>query len=125
MKKIFQILIIVAAGLVMNSCYYDEIQEAIIPELPTDPEDPNFVEIKFGADIQPIFTESCIQCHNASRNPDLRAGFAYSSLVPEYVIADDADASQLYNKLAGGHQNLAQTKITLIKTWINQGAKNN
>lgn len=125
MKKIFQILIIVFAGFVMNSCYYDELQEKVIPELPTDPTDPNYVEIKFGTDIQPIFTSNCILCHNASRNPDLRAGFAYSSLVPEYVIANDAAASQLYNKLAGGHQNLATDKITLIKTWINQGAKNN
>ncbi len=125
MKKIFQILIIVFAGLVMNSCYYDELQEKVIPELPTDPDDPNYVEIKFGADIQPIFTSNCILCHNDSRNPDLREGFAYSSLVPEYVIAKDADASRLYIKLAGGHQNLATDKISLIKTWINQGAKNN
>jgi hypothetical protein len=125
MKKIFQILIIVCAGLVMNSCYYDELQVRPIPELPTDPDDPDFVEIKLGADIQPIFTADCISCHNASRNPDLREGFAYSSLVPEYVIANDADASHLYNKLVGGHQNVATDKLTLIKTWINQGAKNN
>ena len=109
----------------MNSCYYDELQVRPIPELPTDPDDPDFVEIKLGADIQPIFTADCISCHNASRNPDLREGFAYSSLVPEYVIANDADASHLYSKLVGGHKNVATDKLTLIKTWINQGAKNN
>lgn len=125
MKKIFQILLIVCGGLLMNSCYYDELQERIIPELPTDPDDPNYVEIKFGADIQPIFTNSCVSCHNASRDPDLREGYAYSSLVPEYVVANDAEASRLYTKLASGHQNLATDKISLIKTWINQGAKNN
>ncbi|MFA5297506.1 MAG: hypothetical protein WC389_04785 [Lutibacter sp.] len=119
MKKIFQILIIVCGGLIMNSCYYDELQERPIPELPSD------VEILFGTDIQPIFTASCIGCHNDSRNPDLREGYSYSSLVPEYVIANDAEASRLYTKLAGGHQNLATAKISLIKTWINQGAKNN
>ena len=125
MKKIFQILIIVCGGLLMNSCYYDELQERIIPELPTDPDDPDYVEILYGTDIQPIFTKSCIGCHNDSRNPDLREGYSYSSLVPEYVIAKDAEASRLYTKLAGGHQNLATDKISLIKTWINQGAKNN
>ena len=119
MKKIFQILLIVCGGLLMNSCYYDELQEKIIPELPSD------VPILFGADIQPIFTNSCVGCHNASRNPDLRAGFAFSALVPQYVTASNADASPLYVKLAGGHQNLATDKLSLIKTWINQGAKNN
>jgi hypothetical protein len=125
MKKIFQILLIVCAGYAMNSCYYDELQEKVIPELPSDPDDPNYVEIKFGAEIQPIFTSSCVGCHNTSRNPDLRAGFAYTALVPQYVTASNADASPLYVKLAGGHQNLATDKLTLIKTWINQGAKNN
>ncbi|MGV8945198.1 MAG: hypothetical protein ACOH1N_02100 [Lutibacter sp.] len=125
MKKIFQILLIVCGGLLMNSCYYDELQERIIPELPVDPNDPNFVPILFGADIQPIFTNNCAGCHNASRSPDLRASFAYSALVPQYVTASNAEGSPLYVKLAGGHQNLATEKLTLIKAWINQGAKNN
>jgi hypothetical protein len=125
MKKIFQILLIVGGGLLMNSCYYDELQEKVIPELPIDEDDPNYVEIKFATQIQPIFTSNCVGCHNTSRNPDLRAGFAFSALVPQYVTAKNADASPLYIKLAGGHQGLATDKITLIKTWINQGAKNN
>ncbi len=125
MKKIFQILLIVCAGLAMNSCYYDELQERIIPELPVDPDDPNYVEIKFGTDIQPIFTNSCAGCHNASRNPDLRAGFAYTAIVSQYVTAGNAAGSPLYVKLEGGHQNVAAANLTLIKTWINQGAKNN
>ena len=125
MKKIFQILLIVCVGLAMNSCYYDELQERTIPELPVDPDDPDYVEIKFGTEIQPIFTSSCVGCHNASRSPDLRAGFAYSALVPQYVIASNADGSPFYVKLKGGHQNVSAPNLTLIKTWINQGAKNN
>lgn len=126
MKKIFQILIIVCGGLLMNSCYYDDIQEPVIPELPTDPGDPNYVEIKFGVDIQPVFTDNnCTACHDDSLNPDLREGNSYDALVPEYVTANNADGSPLIIQLAEGHQNLATDKITLIKTWINQGAVNN
>jgi hypothetical protein len=125
MKKIFQILLIVCGGLLMNSCYYDELQVRTIPELPVDPTDPNYVEIKYGTQIQPIFTSSCAGCHNASRSPDLRAGFSHSALVPQYVIANNADGSPFYVKLAGGHQNVSAANLTLIKTWINQGAKNN
>ena len=125
MKKIFQILLIVCGGLLMNSCYYDELQERTIPELPVDPTDPDYVEIKFGADIQPIFTNNCILCHNASRNPDLRTANAFSALVPQYVTAGNANGSPLVVKLAAGHQNVSTANLTLIKTWINQGAKNN
>ena len=93
--------------------------------MPVDPTDPNYVEIKFGTDIQPIFTSSCAGCHNANKDPDLRAGFAHSALVPQYVIVGNADGSRLYTQLLGGHQGLEAVKIALIKTWINQGAKNN
>lgn len=109
----------------MNSCYYDELQERIIPELPVDPDDPNYVEIKFATQIQPYFTASCAGCHNASRSPDLRAGFAYNAIVPQSVTAGNADGSPFYVKLVAGHQNVSAENLTLIKTWINQGAKNN
>lgn len=125
MKKIFQIILIICGGLIMNSCYYDEIPEKVVIDSPTDPGDPGYVEIKFGAEIQPIFTESCVSCHDDSRSPDLRKDYSYSALVPEYVKEKDAAASRLYIQLAGGHRSLADDKITLIKTWINQGAKDN
>ena len=126
MKKIFQILIIVCGGLLMNSCYYDSVaDEIIVDALPDDPDDPDYVEILFGADIQPIFTAKCAMCHNASRNPDLRDGNAYNSLVPTYVVADNADGSSLYTFLESGHRDIADEQLELIKAWINQGAANN
>lgn len=127
MKKIFQILIIVYGGLLLNSCYYDEIpEELIIDEIPVDPSDPNYVEISFQNDIQTIFNvNNCMDCHNANRNPDLRDGNAYSSLVPTYVVADNADGSKLYNFLVSGHRDVTDEQLELIKAWINQGAANN
>jgi len=127
MKKIFQILIIVSGGLLLNSCYYDEIpEELIIKEIPVDPSDPNYVEISFQNDIQTIFNaNNCMDCHNANRNPDLRDGNAYNSLVPTYVVADNADGSSLYTFLESGHRDIADEQLELIKAWINQGAANN
>ena len=126
MKKLLQIVLICSLSLLCFSCYYDEIQEEIItPDLPVDPGDPNYVEISFQTEIQPIFTDNCVQCHNANRDPDLRAGNSYAALIPEYVTPNNADNSSLYIELAYGHQNLNADKIALIKGWINQGAKNN
>ena len=109
----------------MNSCYYDSIaDEIIVEDIIDDPEDPNYVEILLGADIQPIFTAKCAMCHNASRNPDLRVGESYAALVPEYVVAGDANNSPLYNKMANGHNTPSSDELALIKAWIDRGAKN-
>ena len=82
--------------------------------------------ISFQNDIQTIFNaNNCMDCHNANRNPDLRDGNAYNSLVPTYVVADNADGSSLYTFLESGHRDIADEQLELIKAWINQGAANN
>ena len=110
----------------MNSCYYDSVaDEIIVDDITDDPEDPDYVEILFEADIEPILAAKCSGCHNASRDPDLREGNSYAALVPEYVTAGDANASLLYTKLANGHNTPSADQLALIKTWIDRGAKNN
>jgi len=110
----------------MNSCYYDDLVERPIPEIPTDPDAPGYVEVKYGAEIQPIWNSNCILCHDASHpSLDLRVDVSYNDLVPQYVYADDANSSPLYLKIETGHGNASVTHKSLIKGWINQGAKNN
>jgi hypothetical protein len=104
----------------MTSCYYDQIEEVEI--------DPGTV-IEFAADIQPIFVDnncSTTNCHDGNRDPDLRPGNEYSSLVPAFVVANDADNSRLYTFLAfNGHRNLSSIELRKIEEWINSGALNN
>lgn len=101
----------------MTSCYYDEIFEAELPE---------GTVVEFSADILPIFVASnCIQCHDGGQDPDLTAGNEYTSLVPDYVNANDAATSSLYTKLSGGHGNVDTASLLLIEEWINSGALNN
>ena len=120
MKKLFQILAMISISLSLNSCYYDSIYEPI--DDGNGPGTEPGEELTYNNDIAPIFG-SCSNCHNGTLNPDLREENAYNSLVPEYVIAFDAEASRLYIKLNGGHQNLPASRIELVKTWIDQGAK--
>lgn len=119
MKKIFQFLIIIFGGLLMNSCYYDELVERPVPEIPEGE------VVEYANDIQPIWNNKCTACHNASNPLDLRVGVSYNNLVPEYVIAGNADNSPLYIKLQTGHGNSSTDERSLIKGWINQGAENN
>jgi len=87
-------------------------------------------------DIQPIFTASCVACHSGSTpsgSYDLssRAGCLGngSDTVPN-VCAGSADSSLLFQKLDQGlmpknSPALDQTKIALVRNWINKGAKDN
>ena len=100
----------------------------------------------FSQDIQPIFDNNCIGCHDAEHSTglDLRMGFSYSLLVnvtsynysPSLrVQPNSADGSVLWNKIAGTGVNSMQMppggpylqtfEIDEIKNWINQGAQNN
>jgi len=112
----------------MNSCYYDALVERPIDEIPTDPDEPGYVEIKYGTDIQPIWNKKCTACHKSgSTSPSLEEDVSYSNLVPEYVYEDDAEGSPLYQKLqTADHDGRADSEeMALIKGWIDQGAKDN
>ncbi|MBL4561878.1 MAG: hypothetical protein JKX79_12935 [Labilibaculum sp.] len=124
MKNIFKIIMLLSIGLFLNSCYYDAYPEE---EISTPDNDGGEVptEVSFQIDIQPIFGK-CVGCHGGNQNPNLTEGNAYSSLVPAYVKANDANGSKLFKKLNDGHQGgVSNDKLALIKAWINDGAKNN
>ena len=127
MKKIFQIIMLVSIGVLLNSCYYDTYPE-YINEDPGGGDIPDVVS--YANDIQPLW-DRCTSCHKGGfPEPDLTAGNSYSSLVPEYVNAGNAETSDLYNYLPGnGHHDVGFTmtasQIALIKAWIDQGAANN
>ena len=126
MKKLFRLALVSSLSLMCFSCYYDELYIEEIPEIPEDQ------IVSFQDDIQPIFTANCISCHNATiANPDLREGNSYNAIVPDYVIAGDAENSELYQKLPGNNHPIETgspldvEEIALIKGWIDQGAENN
>lgn len=121
MKKIYLILTVAAISLLSGSCYYDQIPIEPVPDT-----------ISYNEDIQPIFNQSCVQCHTTGGiNPDLTAGNSYNALLNGgYVIPSNAEGSPLYQSLIGNPQMppgapLSQDKIDLVKKWINDGALNN
>ena len=109
---------------------------------PTVKEDPSFA-----ADIQSVFTNSCISsgCHNAGAAAGLvlLQGQSYANLVnvaatqeagKTRVIPNDAANSYLVIKLEGRQTSgsrmplggsLNSNTIQNIKNWIDKGAKNN
>ncbi|MGB5500376.1 MAG: hypothetical protein WBM77_15700 [Maribacter sp.] len=126
MKRLLQIVLVSSLSLLCFSCYYDELPEEIdlVVELPDD------VVVSFEDDVLPIFSK-CTNCHNGNiANPDLREGNAFNAIVPQYIIAGDADNSEFYQKLPGNdHQDvgfiLTSDELGIIKAWIDRGGENN
>lgn len=103
--------------------------------------------VSFSADIQPIFTTSCVNagCHPGGGAPfPLGPGASYVNLVNAAATTGpcagllrvkpfSADSSALYRRIAGtcgdrmpiGGSALSAVQQNLIATWINQGASNN
>ncbi len=104
----------------------------------------------FAANIQTIFTNTCIGCHDQNHftGLDLRSGFSYALLVnvdamfpaactggvTKRVVTSDADNSILWKRIAGttctdqmplGGPPLSQANQDRIRSWILAGALNN
>ncbi|MDP3312403.1 hypothetical protein [Lutibacter sp.] len=127
MKHLFKYFLIISLGLFMNSCYYDAIQDEVIID---NGNGGGTTEVSYATDIVPLWSQ-CTGCHGSIK-PTLNIN-SYTNLLNGYVIAGDANNSVLYKSLLGtGGISLMppgskwpQSKIDLVKTWINQGAKNN
>lgn len=83
--------------------------------------------IHFQADLQPIFTDNCSLCHNASRKPDLRNGYSYNSLSTGGYITPADSTCRLYVQIKSGHPSASFPDVDRQKIfiWVKQGAKNN
>jgi hypothetical protein len=127
MKKLIQLLIVISVGLFLNSCYYDAYPEYEEIDDGTGGNE----NVSYSADIVPLWSH-CVGCHNGNTPPNLEDN-SYANLLSGYVVSGDAENSVLYMSLLGtGGVSLMppgsswpQTKINLVKDWINQGAKNN
>ncbi len=112
-------------SLMTFSCYYDELTDQTNLPLPQN--------ISFQDQVQPIFTQNCVNCHNGNQNPDLRSGNSFNALLSGgFVISSDSENSVLYKSLIGQGAPLmppsggiSQTKINVVKQWIDEGALNN
>jgi hypothetical protein len=102
------------------------------------------VPVSFSADVKPILDQNCVHCHQAGGEGFTISGFdmtSYEDLMrgTQYgpmIIAGDSAGSNLLvlmegradpsiNMPHGAAKPVRQADIETIRTWIDQGAKNN
>ena len=111
---------VILGGLFLYSCSNDTLVPAQINPA---------TKISFATNIQPIFTQKCIGCHNGTTSPDLRTGNSFASLTSLGLINTGSPGqSILYTEMApnggmAGYTNTTDAQVVLL--WIQQGAKNN
>ncbi len=83
--------------------------------------------VSYSLDIQPIWDNKCVTCHNGGLDPDLRPENSYVSLISGgYINIIEPEESKLMQKLYGSHDSRAtEAEKQLILAWIEEGAKNN
>lgn len=129
MKKHNLILIIVLFAIFISSCKYN----FIVPIEEEVPEDtiPGDQPVSFATQIQPIFTNKCVNCHKSGGTaPNLAAGSSYNQIVPAHVNLSKPEESTIYTFPAPSTSKHAWKKYNsseanLVLTWIKEGAKNN
>jgi hypothetical protein len=124
MKKLFQFVTATVISLFLTSCYYDTVYEAADGDSNED--------VSYEADILVLWGE-CVSCHNGNEPPNLEDTVSYDELLNGFVVPGDADSSILYKSLLG-IDNVSlmppgsmwpNSKINLVRDWINQGALDN
>lgn len=100
-------------------------------------------DVSFSADVQPILKQYCLECHVPGGAGYLASGYDMSSYETfmkggkfgAFVIPGDPLASNLIILVEGrahpsirmphGREKLSESEIQVLKTWVQEGAKNN
>ena len=100
-------------------------------------------EVSFQQDVMPILTAKCVDCHVAGGEGYEKAGLlmdSHENLLKgtKYgkIIEPGDSLSSVFNQVVEGRvdetismphggKQLVKTEVEILKTWVDQGAKNN
>jgi mono/diheme cytochrome c family protein len=147
MRKAFLFLTIVAAC-IAGGCKHQETPQPANTNTPgttptptpnpapTPNPNPADTGICFKRDILPIFLSNCAMsgCHDAISRQDGFQFTDYNSIINKEFVPGNANGTELYEKITEDDNDkrmpppprpaLTADQVTLIRRWINEGAKN-
>jgi uncharacterized membrane protein len=110
-------LIILPLSLLVNSCKHVGIPADQMPQI-------NFTE-----QVLPIFTQNCAPCHGGGKGGGGGTKFTDYTSIMKSITPGDASKSKAYQAITSTFQlmppnnALTTNERTLIRLWIDQGAK--
>ena len=132
MKKVLYLILLISATIIYFGC--DDtitVQDIDNREIPDS-------NVSFSKDIAPIFELKCVSCHrNGREEGDVNLTTWDGVVDPRIVIPGDADTSPLVwtieqqpgfpamPPIGSPYLPLTFKQIQGVKTWIDEGAKNN
>ena len=123
-RSLFILMVLLVA--ILAGCSYNWV----LPEATVDP-NPDGEPVSYSKQIQPIFTNKCVSCHNTGgTSPDLSTGKSYAQVVPAQVNLTTPAESGIYTFPAPSTsvhswKKYSANEATLVLIWIQEGAKNN
>lgn len=110
---------------ILSSCYYDKAeQQKLLDNTVCDT-----TNVSFNSKIQPIISQNCVNgCHTgagASAGIPLDNYSQISTIATNGKLIGVTTHSTGYSPMPKGGAKLSDCNISLIKSWINQGTKNN
>ncbi|MBT5875370.1 MAG: hypothetical protein HOH43_18260 [Candidatus Latescibacteria bacterium] len=124
-------------GILSSGCGFSTKDNVVGPDMPApgNGSGPDTTTVSFASDIQPIFDLSCVACHGSQGGLSL---VSYDALITggnsgTVVMPGNGPGSLLVKRIDGtippvmpaGGAPLSADNITLIITWIDEGAFNN
>lgn len=121
MNKLFYPILGIGLSILVWSCTKDNAQDTF--------GDCNPIDVKLSININPIFSARCLSCHSTEGAPNA-GGIDLSNYDHVKAVADDG---RLYSsithegliKMPPGPDKLSECDLLTIKTWIDEGSKDN
>ncbi len=136
MKPIRLLLLLLAGAMILPAC--KDMGTAPPASTPAPPPLPSGTPVSYRTDILPILENSgCVGCHGGTNGLTVSsvAGLLHGGLHGPAVVPGNADSSNIVRKISPnppfgdrmpqGGPYLSTATIQLIRTWIDQGAKDN
>jgi hypothetical protein len=124
MKSLLKVaLLLISCFSLLQSCTYDkELLPAAVSACP------DTLNVSFAAKIKPLLQANCISCHGNGTNAgnvslDSYSGVRQAALSGRLLGAISHSAG--YAPMPQGAGKLNSCSIIAVKTWIDEGAKNN
>jgi len=122
-RKMNRLILALSIALILNSCYYDSVQELYPVTVPCDT-----TNVTYSQDVWPVIGANCTSCHSGSAPSGNILLSNYDEIVVQAKNGNLIGAithAPGYSPMPKDGSQLPPCNITHIQVWINNGTPDN